>query len=30
MGYALRTSTAEALADCVILAIPKGRTTLFT
>ena len=25
MGYALRTSTAEALADCVILAIPKGK-----
>jgi len=25
MGYALRTSTAEALSDCVIVAIPKGK-----
>ncbi len=25
MGYALRRSTADALTDCVILAIPKGK-----
>jgi CRP/FNR family cyclic AMP-dependent transcriptional regulator len=25
MGYPLRRSTAEALTDCVILAIPKGK-----
>jgi CRP/FNR family transcriptional regulator, cyclic AMP receptor protein len=25
MGYGLRRSTADALTDCVILAIPKGK-----